>query len=228
MTEIWLAFIAGLAGSAHCIGMCGGIVAALAMSNRNMTPRFKLFSQLLYNAGRITTYTMLGIVAGMVGPSLDLLPVKSVAFWFSCLANVMVFLIGLASAAGSPWFNLAVLEKGSTGILAAPLKRLLSVSPLLAALPIGLILGLLPCGMVYAPLIVAAGSGSPLLGGGIMAALGLGTVPLLLFFGSVSNAMSGRVREWLFRVAGLTIALMGAAGLWRLLAVSSSVTGHHH
>lgn len=218
MTEVWLAFIAGLVGSPHCVGMCGGIVAALSMTNRLGPPRSRLYTQALYNLGRVTTYTILGVAAGMIGSSLDLLAVRSVASWFYCAANVFVILIGLASALGVKWFNFYSMESAAGHFLARPLRRAISGSSPLSGFPLGLLLGFLPCGLVYAPLMVAAGSGSPLLGGAIMAALGIGTMPLLFILGSASTAISGVMRDRMFRAVGLIVAFMGMAGLWRVLA----------
>jgi hypothetical protein len=76
----------------------------------------------------------------------------------------------------------------------------------------------MPCGLVYAPLVAAAGTGSPLRGSLMMLALGGGTMPLLLCTGSVSALLSARLRGNLFRAVGLFVALIGAAGLWRVLA----------
>ena len=99
-----------------------------------------------------------------------------------------------------------------------PLRRAISGNTPLSGFPLGLLLGFLPCGLVYGPLVVAAGSGSPLLGAGIMAALGFGTMPVLFIFGSASTAVSGKMRDILFRCVGLIVALMGMTGLWRVLA----------
>ncbi len=217
MIEIWLAFCAGLVGSVHCIGMCGGIVAALAMTGPDGVVRSRIFTQALYNLGRIATYTLLGVAAGLIGSSLDLLALKSVALWFLCAANIFVIGVGLASALRVPWFNLSSLEMAPGRFLARPFKAFASGTSRFSAFPLGLCLGFLPCGLVYGPLMVAAGSGNPLRGGAIMAALGLGTMPALLMFGSASAAISGVVRDRLFRLLGLLIALMGSVGLWRLL-----------
>jgi uncharacterized protein len=217
MIEIWFAFLAGLAGSFHCIGMCGGIVAALSMTGSGGAFRFRLRSQLCYNLGRVSTYTLLGALAGLIGSSLDLMAVKSVSFWFLIGANLFVIAVGLASALGLKALNLSSLEGRGARFLAAPLGRAVSGNSI-AAFPLGLVLGFLPCGLVYAPLVAAAGSGSLVLGGATMAALGLGTIPILLMFGTASSAFSCRVRSSMLRLAGLAVALMGAAGLWRALA----------
>lgn len=218
MIAIWFAFLAGLAGSFHCIGMCGGIVAALSISHSGGALRYRLLSQLCYNLGRVTTYTLLGALAGLIGSSLDLMAVKSSASWFLIGANLFVIAVGLSSALGLNAWNLSSLEGRGARFLAAPLRRTVSCRSPLAAYPLGLILGFLPCGLVYAPLMAAAGSGSFVSGAATMAALGIGTIPVLLIFGTASSAFSGRLRSSMLRLAGLAVALMGAAGLWRALS----------
>lgn len=217
MLEVWFAFLAGLAGSFHCIGMCGGFAAALSLKGSGATFAGRLQSQLGYNLGRLLTYTLLGALAGLAGSSLDLMALKSASRWFLLGANLLVIMVGLSSALGLDALNLSTLEGRGARWLAVPLNRALSSNSRLAALPLGLVLGLLPCGLVYAPLIAAAGSGSLVMGAATMAALGLGTVPLMLGFGTASSAISGRLRSAMLRLAGVALALMGAAGLWRAL-----------
>ena len=220
MIEIWLAFLAGLAGSFHCIGMCGGIVAALAMTRGSQPLGSRLGSQLCYNLGRISTYTLLGALAGLVGSSLDFMALKAVSSWFFIGANLFVVVVGLSSALGLSALNLSSLEGRGARFFAAPLRRVIASDSSLAAFPLGLLLGFLPCGLVYAPLMAAAASGGPALGAATMAALGLGTIPVLLLVGTASSAISGALRAAMLRVAGLAVALLGAAGLWRALARS--------
>jgi uncharacterized protein len=220
MIEIWLAFLAGLAGSFHCVGMCGGIVAALAMTRGSQPFSARLGSQICYNLGRVSTYTLLGAVAGLVGSALDFGALKSATSWFFIGANLCVIVVGISSALGLSALNLSSLEGRGARFFAAPLKRVLASDSPLAAFPLGLMLGFLPCGLVYAPLMAAASSGGPGLGAATMAALGLGTIPVLLLFGTASSAISGGLRSVMLRLAGLAVALMGAAGLWRALARS--------
>ncbi len=224
MIQVWLAFLAGLAGSVHCIGMCGGVVAALSLTGRCRSLTTRITSQLFYNIGRITTYALLGAVAGWAGSSLDLPTMKAFGRWFLVGANLFIILIGIGSALKLGWFSISTLEGSAGQFLAKPLRRLLTGTSPLSALPLGMLLGLLPCGLVYTPLMVAMGSGSPLQGAAIMAALGAGTLPLLMLFGTASSAITGAVREIMFRLVGVIIALMGIAGLWRLLMQ----VGHHH
>jgi uncharacterized protein len=221
MIAIWFAFLAGLAGSFHCIGMCGGFVAALSMTGDAGAFSSRLKSQICYNLGRVTTYTLLGALAGLIGSSLDLMAMKSASSWFLIAANLLVITVGVSSALGWSAFNLSSLEGRGARFFAAPLRLALRGNSPIAALPLGLLLGFLPCGLVYAPLVAAAASGSPASGAATMAALGLGTIPVLLSFGTASSAVSVRLRATMMRLAGLAVALMGAAGLWRALARTS-------
>jgi sulfite exporter TauE/SafE len=81
-------------------------------------------------------------------------------------------------------------------------------------------LGFLPCGLLYALIVTATASGSPLRGSLIMASLGLGTLPAMLFVGSTASLITARVKGMFFRMVGLFVALMGGMGLWRVLAKS--------
>lgn len=215
MLVVWLAFLAGITGSFHCIGMCGGVVAALSLRDSGAPLAARIGSQLCYNLGRIATYTLLGAVAGLAGSSLDLVKLKSASFWFLAGANLLVVMLGLSSALGLEALNLSSFERGAARFLSRPLKRALSTRTPLASLPLGLVLGFLPCGMVYAPLVAAAGTGSAFTGAATMAALGAGTVPVMLGLGTASSAISGKLHRVMLRVAGVAVALMGVAGLWR-------------
>jgi hypothetical protein len=217
MTEVWLSFLAGLAGSTHCLGMCGGIVAAIALHARDTGPGAQRLILLSYNLGRIGTYTLLGVIAGFMGSSLDMLSMKMAANWVFVAANLFVFLVGMVSFIQVSSFSLFSLESSGGRFFAGILRWAISDANLFRVFVLGLALGFLPCGLVYAPLIAAAATGSPLTGGAIMAALGLGTLPLLFFFGTASAALSARLRGNLFRLVGLFVALIGFTGLWRVL-----------
>ena len=217
MTEVWLAFLAGVAGSTHCVGMCGGIVAAIALHARDAKPGARRMILLSYNLGRIGTYTALGVIAGFMGATLDVLPMKSAANWVFAAANLFVFCAGTASFLQVSSFSLFSLESTGGRFFSGVLRWTVSDASWFRAFILGLVLGFLPCGLVYAPLIAGAATGSPLAGGAIMAALGLGTLPLLFFFGTASAALSAKLRGNLVRLVGLFVALIGFAGLWRVL-----------
>ena len=97
------------------------------------------------------------------------------------------------------------------------LPRFSADSPVLAALPAGLVMGLIPCGLVYGVLISAATSGSAIKGGGMMLAFGIGTLPALLAYGQVASTLSALGRGVFQRFMGAFVALLGIAGVWKLL-----------
>lgn len=172
------AFLIGLAGGVHCVGMCGGIVAALRM----VSPKgaSALPYTLAYNMGRITSYTLAGAITGALGKiAADFVPLANYAL--SLLSGIMLLL--LACYLGKWWTGLSVLENAGKGLFAKlqPLsKRFLPFKTPLSAVPYGFIWGWLPCGLVYSTLTWSLAAGNALQGAGIMFFFGLGTLPTLL------------------------------------------------
>jgi len=211
------ALLTGLLGSGHCLGMCGGLVAALSLPGGGQ--RNGLLFHLLYNAGRITTYTLIGLTVGWLGSAI------AYAETFATFAravllgsDIFVILIGLGSAGLLQRFNLMSLECVSpVQVLTTAVRSLRRLPPALAALPLGLLLGFIPCGFLYAMAITAAQSAAPMRGAQIMLAFGLGTAPSLLLFGTAAHWLGRRVRRWMLLGAGLMVALMGVYNLSRHL-----------
>jgi len=210
------AFVTGLLGSGHCLGMCGGIVAALSLSDGG---RGGFSFHLLYNAGRVTTYTLIGLTAGWLGSALAYADsAAAVSRTVLLCSDLFLILVGLGSAGLFRGFNLMNLEcAGPVGTLTAAVRWLQRLPPALAALPLGLLFGFIPCGFLYAMALTAAQSASPLRGAQIMLAFGLGTAPSLFFFGTATQWLGARVRQWMLRAAGLVVALMGVYNLFRHL-----------
>ncbi len=217
MLEIWLAFSVGLAGSGHCLGMCGGIVAALALSRRDTDATGRFLFNLLYHAGRIATYSLLGFLAGLVAQGGMADSVKPFAMWLFLAANLFVAAIGISTALGMRHFGISSLDGSWRGFPGRQLTRLVAGTSVFAAVPAGLLMGLLPCGLVYGVLISAATSGSPLKGGGMMLAFGCGTIPVLLAYGQVASLLSILGRGVLQRCMGGIVALLGILGAWKAL-----------
>jgi sulfite exporter TauE/SafE len=182
---IGLAFVTGAVGSLHCIGMCGPIALSLPMGERNTGGR--LYGALLYNLGRIVTYSWLGLVLGLAGGFLITPKVQStvsIVFGASILLYLLLPLPWKKNFSKTPpaqRFFLA-LRKG--------LGKLLSTSTNQSLFGIGLLNGLLPCGMIYLALASSFLAGSAVKGGLFMAAFGAGTFPAMFavaFFGSLVN-----------------------------------------
>jgi uncharacterized protein len=224
------AFLVGLLGSTHCLGMCGGIVSALTFSLEANTRRspWRLFPYLLsYNAGRIVSSMLAGALAGAVSAAaFGLAPpaaVRDIVRWVSG-----GFMIALGLYLAGWWPGLQWLEKqgGKLWKHLEPVgRKLLPVNHPLKALAFGLVWGWLPCGLVYAALAWALASGSAGHGAALMLAFGLGTLPMLLAAGTAAEWLRNLVRNpWARRAAGLLVLGFGLV----MLFTAGNPAGHLH
>jgi len=203
-------FAAGLASGVHCVGMCGGIVAAFD-SRRVIAIRAKTDwrRRIVFNLGRISTYAVAGAVAGLLGGAAyaaAALPAQTVLY---VAANVMLVLMGLHLAgAGRLLGRLEELGAPVWRRIQPLAARLLPARTPAQAYAAGLVWGWLPCGMVYAALAGAMLAGSAARGALAMSAFGLGTLPFLLAAGWLAS----RLRAWRIAVGGAVLGF-GAFGL---------------
>ena len=211
--------MAGLAGSGHCLGMCGGILAALAVASPQASAGQRFRLNLAYHIGRIITYTLLGLLAGAVAQAALFTALKPHLYWLFVIANAMVVIIGLSTACGLRYLSLAVMDGAGWGFMSGVLGRASRRATAGAFLAAGLVMGLLPCGLIYGVLISAATVGSWQQGGGMMLAFGLGTLPALLAYGQVATALGAIATTVFLRVMGLAVALLGVAGILRTLVM---------
>ena len=144
------AFLVGLLGSTHCLGMCGGIVSALTFGVRadlRQSPRTLGPFLLAYNAGRIGSYTLAGLIAGAVGAgAFGVLPSNSTRWVVKLVTGGFMIALGLYLAGW--WPGLQTLEKwgGVLWLRIEPLgRKLLPVDHPLKALAFGIVWGWLPC-----------------------------------------------------------------------------------
>jgi sulfite exporter TauE/SafE len=209
------AFLVGLLGSTHCLGMCGGIVSALTFGLREDLRRspWTLGPYLLaYNTGRISSYVVAGVIAGAVGAgAFGVLPSGAARWAVKLVTGGFMIALGLYLAGW--WPGLQMLEKwgGALWRRIEPVgRKLLPVDHPFKALAFGLVWGWLPCGMVYAVLAWALTSGSAGQGAALMFAFGLGTLPMLLTIGAAAEWLRDFVRHPRVRQgAGLIVLLFG-------------------
>ena len=197
--------------------MCGGIVTALAFSQRDSDAIRRLLFNLLYHAGRISTYCLLGLLVGLAARAGMVDALRPAVKWLFLAANLFVAAIGLFTALGIRSLGISALDGSGWGGLTSLLSRLSESRSVTAALPAGLLMGYLPCGLVYGVLISAATSGSALKGGGMMLAFGCGTLPALLAYGQVASTVSALGRGIFQRCMGGVVALLGLLGAWKAL-----------
>jgi sulfite exporter TauE/SafE len=207
------ALLAGLAGSGHCLGMCGGISAALAGGGRG--PAW--LNALLLSAGRVASYGLAGAIAGtggaLLGRGLDLLRLgQTLRIGF----GLLLMAVGLTLALR--WRGLLRIEALGGRLwarLAPALGVVLPPRGPAQALLAGALWGWLPCGLVYSMLTLALTSGDAGRGALVMAGFGLGTLPAVVGAGSAAAGVLRRLRGGAGqRAAGLLLAVFGA---WTVL-----------
>ncbi len=201
--------VASLLGSVHCAGMCGAFLA-FAVAGEDGASKAALNAA--YNLGRLTTYMVLGALAGLFGAAIDLggsaVGVQRTA---AVAAGAMMVSIGL----------LAILRFAGVRLQKMPVPGLLRrlalrghraaavLPPIHRAATVGLLTTLLPCGWLYAFAITAAGTGHPLWGAVTMAVFWVGTLPMMIGLGIGVQTLTGRLRRHLPLATSLLIVLVG-------------------
>ncbi len=221
------AFIIGLLGGAHCIGMCGGVMNALsfAMPDAQRKPRSALPTLLLYNVGRIFSYSIAGALVGGLGMLLQG-PIGILGPGLRIFAGLMLIAMGLYLAGW--WRGLVHGERlgGHVWKRLQPLgNRLMPVTRPSQALMLGALWGWLPCGLTYSTLTLAISTGSWHQAALVMASFGLGTLPVMLASGVFAHQLKGWVQNKMVRsIAGIMVM---AFGVWTIASPLSHMTGSH-
>lgn len=191
-------FIIGMLTSIHCVGMCGGIMLSQSISKNNTSKLQAVRPAILYNAGRVTVYTVIGGLVGALGSVLSLsLAVKSAMQIF---AGIFMIVLGLNMAGFSifkrfnlkiPWSRCSVKNKVKTPFL------------------VGILNGLMPCGPLQTMQLYALGTGSVAKGALSMFLFSLGTVPLMLTFGTLSGLLSKGYTKKILKMSGFLVIILG-------------------
>lgn len=228
MLSLAAAFLVGLAGSVHCLGMCGGIAGALALGGAN---RHQVLVPLLNSGGRITSYALAGTLAGGLGWMLAGGADAGHAghgdhgtLGMGMLLQLLTALlfVGIGLSMLTRLTPLRFIEQAGAWLwrfVQPRAARLLPAGGLSGAWFAGMLWGWLPCGLVYTMLAAAAASGSPLRGAALMLAFGLGTTAAVA--GAGMAAGSGRWMRQRHRLrlpAGALLLLFGLWTGWEVLA----------
>ncbi|MES2016909.1 MAG: sulfite exporter TauE/SafE family protein [Pseudomonadota bacterium] len=221
-------FLVGLAGSVHCVGMCGGIVSAFSMAPSS-APAFPVavvtqsatdgaVRTLAYNTGRIASYATAGAIAGgLAGGVRTLAGLSSLQQGGYWMANLMLVVLGLYLMGA--WSGLAKVEQLGQGLWRTLRPLMATILPLdspLKLLALGALWGWLPCGMVYSMLLTATLAGSAPAGAAVMTAFGLGTLPMLMVLGLTGSRLRLSLQRPKVRLAGGLLVLgFGLLGIAR-------------
>ena len=219
-----LLFASGLLGGfGHCVAMCGPIAASFSFLPGK---RPALLPHLLYNLGRITTYSLIGGAAGLAGSVLGIASAfaplqKAVAAG----TGILIVLTGLWVGGWLPLPAKIAEGSGPPAIFSGAVRRVTEIRDSGAFFPLGMLLGLLPCGLVYAALLTSARegmeAGSPAVGflkGFLaMALFGAGTIPSLLALGTAVGFVGPRMKKGLYRASAALLVVAGALFVIRAL-----------
>ncbi len=192
-----LIILYGLISSLHCVSMCGGL--ALSSSLQKLRGRPMMEASWLYQLGRITSYTMMGLILGLVGQTFQL--------------NAMTR-NGLLTVAGV-WMILYSLQMAgivSLRLPALPEFKSFKVKKLdsrFRPLVIGLLNGFMPCGSLQTMQVVALASRSPILGAGSMLLFGLSTAPALLAVGTLGHKLGKNNAARMKLASAVIVGLLG-------------------
>lgn len=209
--EFYLIFTLGLVSSLHCVSMCGPLVLSYSLPLGSSKFSKQIFAHLSYNAGRIITYALLGIVAGLFGGTVGFLgQIAGFENVAAIVAGVLMVVSGIIMLDLIPnkklqKFNPLIY----TQKFLRPLGRRISSTSIRSKFSLGLILGFMPCGLIYAALFKAMATGTMLAGAITMIAFGLGTSMSLLAIGIFSSAFSLKLNRWGNKLAAISVLLLG-------------------
>lgn len=211
---LYSALILGLLGSLHCIGMCGPIAFMLPVSRDNKLR--KALQVILYHVGRLAAYSLIGLIFGLIGRSLNLFGLQQqLSIWVG-LAMIIIILLPskrLRRYSFTGPITMAIARVKSS------LGRALKKKSPDTFLTIGFLNGLLPCGLIYMAVFGAIATGSTAKGSLYMMIFGLGTVPLMTSAIYFSGMLTGLMRKQIQRFIPLLIVIIGVLFILRGLGL---------
>ncbi|GGD47307.1 sulfite exporter TauE/SafE family protein [Muriicola marianensis] len=201
---IYTAFLLGLLGSLHCVGMCGPIAFMLPL-DRGSKPR--MFGQLfLYHAGRIFSYSLMGLIFGYFGKGLYLFGIQQN---LSIAIGILILLVLVIPKKFVRRFEISRPVYRWVGKLKSGLGDALKKRTADTFLTIGVLNGFLPCGLVYMAVFASIAMSSPVLGASYMALFGLGTIPLMSSAAYIGGILQPAVRARIRRLIPIFVAVLG-------------------
>jgi sulfite exporter TauE/SafE len=222
--------LTGLVTSVHCVGMCGNMVLAYAIKDdssgsflERMKPHFA------YHGAKIASYVLVGLVLGSIGAVLNLAGIRG---WASVAAGLFMVFLGLQMTGRFPWlmrFSPRPPKFLMTAIMKLRRKanadEAAGESTLATPLMFGALTGLMPCGPLQGAQLAAAATGSAAGGAVAMLGFGLGTMPLMLGYGAIAGALSGKFKQRMMVFAALIVLVLGLVMLDRgAMLLGSPVT----
>jgi uncharacterized protein len=208
------AFILGLLGSFHCVGMCGPIAFMLPVDRSNTVKKITQIS--IYHFGRLLAYSIIGLVFGLIGKSLYIFGFQQ---QLSIIIGVLMILVVLIPQQTFNKYNFSkpiyrLISKVKSALGSAMKKKTMDTF-----LTIGFLNGFLPCGLVYMALFAAIAGGNAINGILYMAVFGLGTIPLMTTTIYFSQFLKGKARQRIQKAIPVFVILIGALFILRGLGL---------
>lgn len=209
----------GLAGAGHCLGMCGGIAAALSLGGAGSHT-----VTIAYHAGRISSYTLLGALLGLAAGSID---ISAWTIGLRYLAGLL--LIGMGLYVADWWRGMAALERAGAHLW-QPVQRFssrwLPVRHWPQGYALGLCWGLMPCGLIYSALAWSATAQHAPTSALLMFLFGLGTLPAMLATSLGAERLQAFLRRRGLKLFVALLLIVSGAWTLYLTAAHSGHAGH--
>ncbi|MGP4951230.1 sulfite exporter TauE/SafE family protein [Psychrobacter sp. T6-1] len=219
------AFLMGFLGSPHCLGMCGGLVAAFSLSMKDVSPAKRRRLIATYHFGRLISYSILGLIAGLIGTTV-LEPLMRGNSTPRILLGLVLVFVGVTML-GAPF--LSKLERVGMRFwqyLSPIRQKVFPLNTYPRAMAAGLLWGYLPCGLVYGALLIAVVAHNPLGGAALMFVFGLGTVPMLVATHETVGWLRDKIgRLRLRQINGFIMILSGLAVVFVPMIMKSMHSG---
>ncbi len=211
---LFSAFILGLLGSFHCVGMCGPIAFMLPVDRTN---GFKKVSQIaIYHFGRLLAYSTIGLIFGLIGQRLYIFGFQQ---QLSIIIGVLMILAVIIPQKTFNKYNFSkpiyrLISKVKSALGSAMKKKTLDTF-----ITIGFLNGFLPCGLVYMALFAAIAGGNAINGSLYMAIFGIGTIPLMTTAIYFSHFLKGSARQKIQKAIPVFVIIIGALFILRGLGL---------
>ena len=209
-------FVVGLITSLHCVGMCGGIMLSQTIGKESKSKFNAMKPAILYNLGRVVSYTIIGGIVGAIGSVFALSLTTKAAM--QILAGVFMIVMGFNMAGFKAFRKLQL--KLPTSVL-----KLLGKPKPKTPFFVGIFNGLMPCGPLQTMQLYALGTGSAISGALSMFMFAIGTVPLMLTFGALSSLLSKGYTKKILKFSGILIVVLGLVISNRGLALAGMNLG---
>ena len=211
---LWSAFILGLMGSFHCVGMCGPIAFLLPVDRSNSVR--KITQTFTYHLGRLLAYGLMGLIFGLIGRSLYIFGIQQ---QLSITIGVLMIVVVLIPSRIVNKYKISQPIYIGISKVKSALGKALKKKTADTFLTIGFLNGFLPCGLVYMAVFAALATGQTLLGSLYMVVFGLGTVPLMTTAIYLGKFLNTKVKQNIQKAIPVVVVIIGVLFIMRGLGL---------